>query len=169
MQPNFVKVEEFKTDNLISLHEVAVLYAEKKFKQKGGILPTWIISILGRAVWIETEWENNWDKDKVIYAISKLLNEFNCSTYSWISESWYAVLTEDKKDLQEIVDKHGVKALPPEYRDDIMAIHTHSRDGKFLTTRFKVTIRKRGPNFLGPRIDEDFKAPMQGRMSSLFR
>ena len=61
--------------------------------------------------------------------------------------------------LMAQVNKHGVCSLPPDLRDDILMISTFDREGIYNMTRFLVTVRKRGLNFLGPRMDQDASEP----------
>lgn len=174
------EINFFRFDNIqpvsripdrLFLHELVVGTMEKLFKEQGQIEPTWVFSYGSKLIWVKTPWDNNSEKDAAIQILLMLIKDLNSSCYSFVSEAWMANLSneKDRADYLSLAEKEGVQALPEHLRDDVLMIHSYDRNRGFSNTRFKVTIRRKGLNFLGPRIDEDLTgSSFSGRMASLF-
>jgi hypothetical protein len=162
-----------KTDDLSrpirrdDLHELTVALAIELFGLKGGVPPMWAIACDNRLYWVETPWENDREKRASFAGIADSMKTFRAHAYSSIVEAWATVVPKDRPELLDVAPSDR----DPKERDDILLISTFDRDGAFKVTRFLVTVRKRGPNLLGPRDDETFadQDVMQGRMWNLLR
>lgn len=150
-----------------ALHEMAISFAEEEFGRKGQIPFLWLLDLDDEILWIETPWENDAEKDAMVRLMRILLRESKARAYSNMIEAWMAKATTLPKDDPNFVMPSD---RPKSERDDVLMVNSHSRNGDQFQTRYLVTIRKHGPNFLGPRIDEDFKnGIMEGRMFNLLR
>ena len=148
------------------LHELAVVYATELFARKGSVPATWLIAGGNRVVWVETPWEGDDEKSMSVAAITVAMKTVGAHAYSSIVEAWIATVPEDRPELAEVAPRHR----DPKERDDILLVTTFDRKGAFNASRFLVTVRRHGPNFLGPRDDETFGGEhrMRGRMWNLF-
>lgn len=171
-----------KTDNLAPiradrkiLHEMACQYGEEQFKLKGGMAALWIVASGPNIAWIETDWKDNREKDIANYAMRQMLDGTAAQAYSFITEAWMmgtnAKMSEpERKHWLDFSQKHGVRSLPEHMRDDVLMILSFDRKGGCSNTRYVVQMRKgKGPNYLGPRIDEDGLTSWGGRMGNLFK
>lgn len=153
------------------VHELVINTVEGIFKEQGRIEPVWVISVGSELLWLKTPWESLNEKIITLKIINGFLEELKSPLYSFVSEAYAANLSnvdeEEGKELLKIVEEGGVAALPEDLRDDILLVHSYDRKGGSNHTRYKVTIRRKGLNFLGPRIDED-DDQYKGRMSNLF-
>lgn len=172
--PNMIKVENLAPviPDAKFLHDMACAYVEEQFGRKGEITPTWIVAAQSSIAFIETEFDDpDLSKDRAVYVMRETVKRYDCQAYSFMSEVWSASFKSDEEHKQwtSHPDYEGVSSLPPHLRDDKVMIVSHARDGSRLMSTYLVTIRApgRGLNFLGPRVDEDYKG-MSGRMSSLF-
>jgi len=146
-----------------TLHEMAVTFATNQFERKGEAPCMWLLGLGSKVVWIETPWEDENEKDASVRFIRRFARGLGASCYAFISEAWVSVYDHlpGEGDLMP-ADR------PDAERDDILMIHSADR-AEQATTRFLVTIRRHGPNFLGPRVDLDDEGAMCGRMTSVLR
>jgi len=171
----------FKTENLApvrpgrkTLHEMACAFAEEQFKLKGRAPFMWLMATGSNVAWIETNWSDDHEKRASTYLIRDMLQHMHAQAYSFITEAWVGAFTSEKfsadevKHWTEFSEKHGVSALPPHMRDDVLMIFSYDRDGPANVTRYLVNIRERGPNYLGVRVDEEQDLMWSGRMGNLF-
>lgn len=170
-----------KTENLAplrpdraALHEIACAYAEEQFKLKGGCDATWLVAAGAQVAWIETPFEGVRDKQATTAMIRAMLAATGAQAYSYATEAFVAAVQgmppgEVKKWLA-YANEHGVSALPARMREDVLMVFTHDRGGGVSITRYLVTMRRgKGPNFLGPRVDEtDDPTQFAGPMFNLF-
>lgn len=150
------------------LHELAVGYATEQFDRKGECMPTWLIAAGGRIAWFESVWEDEQHKLLHVECMRALMAATSADFYAFITEAYIAKV--EAKSEEELADI-SLADLPKSERDDALLITTFDRAGGFDLTRFLVTIRRPiGPNFLGPRVDEDSSlGSMEGRMWNLLQ
>jgi hypothetical protein len=149
------------------LHELVVAYGMEQFALKGRCPPTWIIAAGPNIAWFVTDWANEREKALNTGCMRLLMEEVNASSYSLITEAYIAnVRGKSEEEIEQIA---SLADLPSNERDDVLFVTTFDRAGGYNITRFLVTIRQPvGPNFLGPRVDEDEEiGGMQGRMWNL--
>jgi len=157
-----------------TLHEMACAFAEEQFKLKGGMPAHWLLATGPHVAFIETDWQSNDDKDRASYAMRETLLAMGGQAYSFTTEAWTAAFLPEmgeaeQKHWMDFAAEHGVKNLPPHLRDDVLMVFSHDRDGGVSVSRYVVQMRKgKGPNYLGPRIDDEFDGSWTGRMGSLF-
>lgn len=175
VQPEIIKVEYYPEPDLTALHESAIAYAIERFNGKEGrVPPTWVVAAVRSRIWMVTDWESTADKDFSVWAVKRLLDSAKASHYAFTTEAFVAATEglgpDETKALIEHADEHGVGSLPKKFRDDVLLVSSFGRDGAALQTRFLVTERPRGPNLLGPRVDEDLSEAggFSGRMWNLF-
>lgn len=150
-----------------ALHELAVAYSMEQFDLKGRCPPTWIIAAGHNVAWFVTDWED--ERQKVMYTgcMAALMAQVSASAYSMVTEAWIAMVRG--KSEEEIASIGSLADLPDNEREDVLLVSTFDRAGDFDLTRFLVTIRRPiGPNFLGPRVDEEV-GDFRGRMCNLLR
>jgi hypothetical protein len=171
MIPRLAKSEFVGDLTLEQLHEKMVAHGEYCFSMKGEAPFLWMIWDGSHLLWIETLWEDDREKAISVEFIKRLLRVSNARMYSFMSEMWMKSLTkEEAKGYDRAKDRRSVSEMPG--RDDVLMIYSHSIDGGFIGTRYKVTIRRPiGPNFLGPRDDETMRsyAHAEGRVFDLFK
>lgn len=160
----------------VMLHEMACGFAEERFSLKGGMDSHWLVAAGSNVAWIETPFETPADKHPATVAIRVLLHTLKAQAYSFVSECWAAAFgpemsDEERKHWLAFTDEHGVNALPEHLCDDALMVVSIDRDGGTSMTRYLVTLRHgKGPNFLGPRQDDDgMTGIMSGRMFNLFK
>ena len=161
----------FKFDHLAPLvvtrtllHETAIRFAEEEFARKGEAPFMWLLGCGSRIVWVETPWENDNEKYASVRAIRRMIDGLQCDCYAHMSEAWVAtgaLLPKDEDYVQP-------SQRPKDERDDVLFVASRDRKGESMFTRYLVTIRRHGLNFLGPRIDEDHGFA-GGIMGNLFR
>jgi len=158
-----------------TLHEMACAFAEEQFKLKGGMAAHWVVATGPNVAFIETDWQNDNDKDRATYAMREMLMAMGAQAYSFATEAWTAAFASDtmskaeQDHWMEFSREHGVRSLPPHLRDDVLMVFSHDRAGGVSVARYIVQMRKgKGPNYLGPRIDDEFDGTWTGRMGSLF-
>lgn len=175
MIPNILKSEVMPTVDPAALHSMACEYVEEIFSRKGECPPTWIIAggaaVGNRVLWIETPWENDRHKVATVKAIRDLLKILQARCYSQISEAWIyasdAIPEPEREHWNNVAHTMGLQNVPDKYRDDVAQVFSFSREIHYLT-HYKVTIRRHGPNFLGPRIDDMCNgSTFEGRMWNL--
>jgi len=156
-----------------ALHERMVAFAEAEFDRRGQCPFIWAIYDGERIVWIETPWANEAEKYASVRLVRTFIRENGARAYSQAVEAWVSMYNV-KKDGKPEDDGFVMPSQRPENeRDDVLLISTYHRRGAWQATRYKVTVRKQGYNFLGPRDDQTF-APgegveLQGLMFNLFR
>lgn len=168
MMPRLVKTDTATSARLTreALHEIAVAFAVERFEDKGELISTWIMANDDAGIaWFETPWETDSEKDLHVLLMRKILQSSGVHAYAFITEAW----------VVKVDGPPGEDFIPPSERpegergDDVLLIWTFDRDGNADCTRFLVTIRRQGPNLLGPRVDEDDVCNMEGRMWNLFQ
>jgi hypothetical protein len=137
------------------LHKKAVDHGETMFKRHGMCLPTWLMWEGNAVTYIETPWGNQDEKEATIMLMRDAINNrHQVDGYSMLVEAWVA--KQDKDDP----DTRAPSSRPKSERDDVLMAWTFPCNGKPIATRWLVTVRKNGPNFLGPR-DDFFLAGME--------
>jgi len=143
-----------------ALHELAIVWVEEQFSRKGTIPNMmWLFAAGPFVMWLEIDWEDN--RAGYLYAMSQLMKRIEAHAYTIISEAWSAstdnLPPDEVQALIDFAEKHGVQALPPHMRDDMLMVTTYDKGGSRLFTRYLVTMRLPGfgLSFLGPRQDED--------------
>jgi hypothetical protein len=178
MQPRL-----YKTANLApviadrkALHNVACAFGEEQFKLKGCAPFMWLVAVGSQVAWIETPWEDEREKIMATYAMRDILTVTGAQAYSQMVEAWVCAIDNrmpeaERKYWTDFTEKHGVRSLPPEMRDDVLIVLSFDCKGGVSTSRYLVNIRPRGPNYLGPRMDEPESGTLEwgGRMGNLFR
>lgn len=164
MIPRLAKSEPAAGLTIEDLHERMVAFGENCFSLKGAAPFIWAIWDGNYLLWVETPWEDEDEKYLSVAFIKRLMGVADAKMYSFMHEAWAKTVSAG-----EMRGNRQVKDMPG--REDVLMIHTHSIDGGFLGTRFKVTIRESGPNFLGVRDDESLKGMKnaEGTMFNLFR
>lgn len=158
----------FRSDSLApvratrsTVHEIAVAFALEEFERKGAGPCMWLLGIGPRIVWIETPWDDDDEKVASMHFIRKTAQVLGADCYAFISEAWVATYDHPPTD-----DDQMPSELPKEKRDDILMIISSDHEEQ-VCTRFLVTVRRHGPNFLGPRVDETDN--FEGRMFDVLR
>ena len=144
------------------LHEMAATFAEEQFALKGHAPFMWLLGIGPRVVWIETDWDDDGEKEASVAFIRKTAQVLGADCYAFITEAWVAVY----KDVPRR-DQPRPGDLPKDQRDDILMVLSMDRS-EHKSSRWLVTERRHGPNFLGPRVEiEDM--PASGQMLSILK
>ncbi len=169
MKPRIFRFDHLApvTPTCEQLHEMAVAFAIEEFARKGAAPFMWLIAAGTHIVWLETSWDDDREKRASVLFVRQTLRAIGAHTYTQISEAWTANLSEEEFKEHRAANR-SVSDLPPDKRDDVLFVQSSSRDGRHLFTRFLVTVRSRGLNFLGPRIDEVWDRPPVGQMFNLF-
>lgn len=171
-----------KTENLAplrpdrrALHEIACAYAEDRFRHLGRCDATWLVAVGSQVAWVETPFDGPGDKMTTTILMRGMLAATGAQAYSYVTEAFVASVQHmPKAEMNhwlKFANEHGVAALPEHMREDVLMVFTHDRAGGASATRYLVTIRKgKGPNFLGPRVDEpiDEANGFAGPMFNLF-
>ena len=145
------------------LHEMAATFAEEQFALKGHAPFMWLLGCGTHITWIETDWEDDDEKERSVAMIRKLAYRTRADCYAFISEAWVSVY----KGPVLPRDHPRPSEMPKHLRDDIMFVLSVDRD-EHKTSRWLVTERRNGPNFLGPRVEmEDM--PASGQMLSILK
>jgi hypothetical protein len=168
MKPNLRKLDTLPAPiSREELHELAVAFAVEFHGRKGEVPPTWVMAIGKQIAWLETAWESEFEKDGSVFVAREMMKHTGAHAYSQIVEAWVAAVPSDRPDLAETLPSDR----DPSERDDVLLVMTFDRQGGFQGTRFLVTVRRRGPNLLGPRDDQSFEGmdPLQGRMANLLQ
>lgn len=146
------------------LHEMAVAYAMEQFDRWGRCPPTWAIAAGGNIAWFVTDWDSGPEKVLHSQIMQTMMQELPAHAYAFVTEAYIANTAGKSK--EEIARIDDLRNLPKNERDDALLVTTFDRAGGSNMTRFLVTIRQPvGPNFLGPRVDENI--PLEGRMFNL--
>lgn len=132
-----------------ALHELAVRFAEQEFSRKGEISPTWIIACGKTLVWLVMPWESREEKLLMVPIIEAEMHRRGAHAYSMVTETWTSGPAESGS------ESLPPRMMPPDKRDNTMFVSTFDRKGGISDSHWLVTIRRNGPNFLGPRIDDD--------------
>lgn len=164
--PRILKIEHRELDGLPGLHERACRYAEKRFAKKGGLEPIWIVASPRGTIFLETPFEDTVAKNVAAFFIRKALKHTEAYGYSFISEAWVAAVSADEPELVAFANAHGVMALPPDKREDVLMITSHARGGGHMGSRWLINSKGKRP-FLGPRADEHMELS-GGRLWNLF-
>jgi hypothetical protein len=137
------------------LHEKAIAHGEKMFRLKAMCLPTWLMWEQNAVTYIETPWEDSREKEATVLMMrDAIARRHEVDAYSLLVEAWVAKQDKDDPDIR------APSSRPKNERDDVLIAWTFPRHGKPLAARWLVTVRKHGPNFLGPR-DDMFLAGME--------
>ena len=144
------------------LHEIAAQFAEEQFALQGHAPFMWLLGCGSRIVWVETDWEDDNEKEASVQFIRKLAQQLGADCYAFMSEAWVAVYkTATRRNEPRPGD------LPKHLRDDILFVLSMDRS-EHKTSRWLVTERRHGLNFLGPRVElEDM--PATGQMLSILK
>lgn len=166
MGPKVHKTEFVPGVSRQDLHEMAVAYAMREFEVKGEAPCMWILAVGPNLMWIETPWRNDREKDLYVMTIRGAMKELGARAYAFITEAWMA--SYSTKPDENSPGFRMPSELPENERDDVLMISTYDAAGEYNATRFKVTIRERGLNYLGPRDDQSLmEYKMAGRMFNL--
>lgn len=175
MRPQHLKTENYGPLKLqrAELHEIACRYGEEQFKQNGCCRMTWIFAVDTQVVWIEVRWEDFQEKLATEYVMRRVLQEFGAHAYAFISEVYIAATDRmpenDRAAMLAHANKHGIGSLPENVRDDALLINSWDDAGDGALTKYLVTVRRHGPNFLGPRVDEAEYHMSEGRFVNLLQ
>jgi hypothetical protein len=143
--PRLLKAVEFRQLSRSQLHEMAVEHMTAEFDRRGEVTATWAIATASHVAWFETPWEDEEEKDLHVQAMACLMHALGVRAYTFASEMWVSLKTDDPE-------------LLPQLRDYVLLVATYDRHGGFDGTRFLVTVRQPvGPNFLGPRDDDTLR------------
>lgn len=146
------------------MHEAACAHGEDQFARYGECMPTWVLNVGNRLIWFETAWRSSDEKYDITSRIALLLQMLGGESYTLISEAYVAAMERDD-------DGKMISPMPadrPKHeRDEILMLATIAKSGQHLFTRYLISARRTGPNFLGPRADEDYTGH-QGDMTDLF-
>jgi hypothetical protein len=156
LQPRVFKQEFLPGLTRADLHEMMVAYGMLEFERRGAAPFMWIIKNGPHVYWIETPWENDAEKHVSTTLMRRLMQKMEAEAYSFMSEAWAAVETRKTDSEPDPSDFTPPSQRPKNERDDILMIYSFDKDGGFNATRFLVTIRDNGRNFLGPRDDNSF-------------
>ncbi|MER8619184.1 hypothetical protein NKG99_20495 [Mesorhizobium sp. M1409] len=155
------------------LHEKAAAHAEEVFARKGEAPILWLIAHGLTVWWIETPWQSQYEKDLFTRMMRSVMADYRAHAYAFVSEVVFASIRDEEPEkvaeLLALAERDGVASLPARYRDDALVVSSFDRDGDCQLTRYLVTVRKRGPNFLGPRIDEETSGHPEGRLWNLLK
>ena len=146
------------------LHEMAAKFAEEQFAEQGSAPFMWLLGCGSRIVWVETDWEDDNEKDASLQFIRKLARQLRADCYAMMAEAWVSVTPRAEFE-------RGTRVPPSERpkaeRDDIlMVLSVDHNENK--TSRWLVTERRHGLNFLGPRVDQE-DMPATGQMLSILK
>jgi hypothetical protein len=163
MQPQIIRYDDLAAAvNAKMLRDLACAEIEKTFDLKGCANPVWGIAHGPRIMWLATNWDNDNEKYASVAVVRALLEMLDAQAYCFLCEAWTAsTVGLDEQEAMALLDftsRFGVNALPPNRRDDVVFINAQDRDGKSYSSRYLVTVRQRGPNMLGPRVDEQDEA-----------
>ena len=143
------------------LHEMAAEFAVEHFERHGYGPFVWLLGCGPRVVWIETNWTCEPEKEYAVHYVRKVAKAMHADCYAFISEAWVAVYKTAELDK---ADRPKPSQRPKAERDDIMIVISVDKAGDQANTRWLVTQRRHGPNFLGPRVDITDGPMTSGRM-----
>jgi len=169
MKPRLIKTEAAIGMTLDDLHNLVCAFGENEFAQQGAAPFMWVIQKGNNLAWLETPWENDPEKYASTEFIRAMLKELNADRYSFMTEAWVAVENYEKGGKLPTRDIVPPSQRPANERDDVLMIYSFERSGKYQMTRYKVTIRAHGQNYLGPRCDEPPTDQAGGEMWNLFQ
>lgn len=153
-----------------ALHEKAIAFAEAEFDRRGKCPFVWALHIGDDLVWIETPWDSNREKVASVRMIRAMIKEYQARAYSHCVEAWVAAYKVAK---DGVTPEKMPSEMPKDQRDDVLLVSTFDKNGGSNTTRYKVTVREHGYNFLGPRDDESFRedggVQFSGLLFNLYR
>lgn len=151
-----------------ALHEKVVAFAEAEFDRRGKCPFIWAVYDGERVVWIETPWESDREKATSVNLVKVFLKISKARAYANVIEAWVAAYHADESG--EFPKNHRAPREMPG-REDVLLITSYDKNGAWQGTRYKVTVRDHGYNFLGPRDDETFgggKGMLGGMLFNLF-
>ena len=163
------------------LHNMACKSAEKAFAEEGGLEPFWLIASGTRVLMVGTPWEGTPEKRVSQNFVRLLLEVVGAQAYSFVSETWTAMVTKAElafRAKMDWIDEHGVLALPPDQREEILMVTSAGRDkGDQHLSRYVINSGGKKP-WLGIRTDEAdmggegplfnlFQLPVDERMMAL--
>jgi hypothetical protein len=126
------------------------------FKRYGMCIPTWLMWENNAVTFIETPWEGPSEKEATVMMMRDAINNrHHVDAYTLLVEAWVSM--QKANDPSEIIPP---RLRPKSERDDVLMAWTFSKTERPKASRWLVTIRKNGPNFLGPR-DDLFLSGMQ--------
>jgi hypothetical protein len=168
LQPRVFKQEFLPGLARADLHEMMVAYGMLEFDRRGAAPFMWIIKNGPHVYWIETPWENDAEKHASTSLMRLLMQKMEAEAYSFMTEAWVAVETREAVTDEFPTDFTPPSERPKNERDDVLMIYTCDKDGGFNATRFLVTVRDNGRNYLGPRDDDSLTgATPSGNMWNL--
>ena len=137
------------------LHETAAKFAEEQFALKGHAPFMWLLGCQTGIVWIETDWEDEREKEASLHFMRETAHTLGADCYACIAEAWVSVVPRAEVEGGRLVQPRN---RPKDQREDILFIASGNRTGETGHSRWLVTQRRRGPNFLGPRVDIEDEA-----------
>jgi hypothetical protein len=170
MMPRSYKIDNFGPlkVGMKQLHEMACAFAEEEFGRRGKIPFLWLIAADTRVFWLETNWENDREKEMHLFIVKQFMQQVKARAYTSMVEAW--VSTYGKGEIGpdgEIPDGLVLPSNQPKTnRDDVLWVSTEDDAGNSLFTRYLVTLRPHGNNYLGPRVDDDIKG-LKGTMLNM--
>ena len=145
------------------LHEMAAEFAVEHFERNGYGPFVWLLGCGPRVVWVETNWNNEEEKRHAVSYVRKVARVMHADCYAFVCEAWIAVY----KTAQLKGDYPSPRERPKPERDDVMMVISIDKGGGQGNTRWLVTQRRHGPNFLGPRVDVTDEPFASGRMTNI--
>jgi hypothetical protein len=181
--PELISADNFAplVPDATMLHEMACEITEKMFVEHGEMPPLWVIATGTRILTLSTPWDGQAEKIASQQLVRCLLEALGAQAYAFACEVWTAMVRKkgDSAEAEVIykakmawIDEHGVAALPPEEREEIVYVTSQGREkGVTRLSRYLINAkRRRKTPWLGPRIDEDMEGGhTEGRMFDLFR
>jgi hypothetical protein len=170
--PVIVETQHRPVDSLSAMHEIMVGFAERVFAAHETVPQTWGIADPASVILMVTQ---HLDRDAVARGMRNLVANVRARFYSLVTEAWTASIDRDQlgderfEAMVEFAERFGVAALPAAMRDDVLVVQSFARDEPSLTSRWLVNTRRpKGPNFLGPRVDETPDGGTTGRFGDNF-
>lgn len=154
MQPRVFKQEFLPGLTRADIHEMMVAYGMLEFERRGTAPFMWILKNGPHIYWIDTPWENETEKQVTTSVMHRLMRAMKADMYSFMTEAWVAVETRAAVTDEFPTDFTPPSQRPKNERDDVLMIYTFDKEGGFSASRFLVTIRDNGRNYLGPRDDD---------------
>jgi hypothetical protein len=148
------------------LHAMALRYGEEQFSRYGKCDGTFLIAIKTDVLWLEGRWTTSAERMLSYRLIAEFLKASEAHAYSYLSEAYvaqYKAADLDDDDQPDVLPAD----LPPSERDEVLWVSSFDCAGAGFTSRYLITHRRRGPAFLGPRVDEDADG-MSGPALNLF-
>lgn len=163
MMPELWQTDVHSGYSLQGLHDKMIAFAESHFERMGKVPTLWMIDTGSYLLWIKTLWENETEKNVSAAFLRRVMTVSSARQYSFLTEAWVARYAKGETPAK------SASQAPADKRNDVMDVTTQSREGKFLHSRYLVTLSQ-PKNFLGPRTDQAMtdSAMTGGRMWNLF-